>query len=224
MLERSDSYSVPGPQSSVLAIPPHDQADCPAQAVAELGTEAQVAAVLHPVRRRMLACLAERAASPAEVARLVGIAPQLSNYHMRALEAAGLVEQTESVRRRNLLEHRFRAIARAFTLSSALPLTDEQRARLQSDAALQQVVAAGDTIRADAMRLLDAHAEPVPAAAVEVEVTLRDDAERARFLDSLIQSVRAAAAPYQPTAADRGTVFRTHLAIYPLPTPPEETP
>jgi DNA-binding transcriptional ArsR family regulator len=132
-------------------------------AVAELTTEAQVAAILHPLRRRVLAALTEPG-SPAEVARHLGIAPQVANYHVRALEAAGLARQVETRQKRNLLEHRFRAIARSFTLSTTLPLTEQQRKRLQGDIALQQLVRAGDTIREDALRLLESPPSPTTAA------------------------------------------------------------
>ena len=58
------------------------------------------------------------AASPSEVAKRLGIAAQITNYHVRALEAAGLVREVETRQVRNLLEHRFRAVARSFAPSS----------------------------------------------------------------------------------------------------------
>ncbi|MBI3973729.1 MAG: helix-turn-helix transcriptional regulator [Chloroflexi bacterium] len=194
--------------------------------VVELTTEEQVAALLHPVRRRILAALAEPA-SPAEVARKLEIAPQVANYHVRALEAAGLAHEVETVQKRNLLEHRFRAIARSFTLSTALPLTDRQRRQLQSDVALQQLVAAGDAIRRDALRLLETPAEGKvavagahAAAALEIEVQLADGADRAVFVRAVTEAIRLAAAPYQRRGDERtgeGTRYRLHLAIYPVP-------
>ncbi|MGH2351840.1 MAG: ArsR/SmtB family transcription factor, partial [Chloroflexota bacterium] len=155
------------------------------EAVGEIATVEQLAALVHPVRRRMLAELAEPA-SPSEVAKRLGITAQIANYHVRALEAAGLVRQVETRQFRNLLEHRFRAVARSFALSTALPLTEVQRRRLQSDVALQQLVHAGDAIRRDALRLLET---PAPgghsALAVELDVELADEGERAAFVHAL---------------------------------------
>src|SRR5687767_8480852 len=66
-----------------------------AAGVAELTTEAQLTAFLHPVRRRVLAALVEPA-SPADVGRQLGIPAQVANYHVRALEAAGLAREVET--------------------------------------------------------------------------------------------------------------------------------
>jgi DNA-binding transcriptional ArsR family regulator len=192
---------------------PADQA-----AVAELATADELTALIHPVRRRLLAELAEPA-SPSEVAKRLGIAAQIANYHIRALEAAGLVREVETRRVRNLLEHRFRAVARSFALSTALPLTDAQRRRLQGDVALQQLVRAGDAIRLDALRLLET---PAPgghhALALELDVDLPDQADREAFVRALDEAIRTAAAPFRAAGpGGRSGHYRTHVAIYPVP-------
>jgi DNA-binding transcriptional ArsR family regulator len=186
-------------------------------AVAEIGTVEQLAALVHPVRRQMLSELAEPA-SPSEVARRLGIAAQIANYHVRALEAAGLVREVETRQVRNLLEHRFRAVARSFTLSTTLPLTDAQRRQLQSDVALQQLVRAGDAIRQDALQLLETPAVGGHhAVALELEVDLRNEAEREAFVRALSEAIRTAAAPFRATRSRGGQRhrYRTHVAIYP---------
>jgi DNA-binding transcriptional ArsR family regulator len=189
-------------------------------AVAEIATVEQLAALVHPVRRQLLAALVEPA-SPSEVARRLGIAAQIANYHVRALEAAGLVREVETRQIRNLLEHRFRAVARSFTLSTALPLTDAQRRRLQGDVALQQLVRAGDAIRQDALRLLETR---VPgedgghnAVALELDVDLPNEADREAFVRALSEAIRTAAAPFRATRKHSGEHhrYRTHVAIYP---------
>jgi len=164
----------------------------------ELTSLDQVAALVHPIRRRILAELAEPA-SPAEVGRRLGLASQLANYHVRALEQAGLAERVETRQRRNLLEHRFRSVARSFALSAALPLSDEQRRSLQQDVVLQQLVKTSDSLRADALALLEgAHADR-HLATMSLEVELRDGAERAAFVRALMDAVRRAAEPFRAT-------------------------
>jgi DNA-binding transcriptional ArsR family regulator len=186
-------------------------------AVAEIATVEQLAALVHPVRRRMLAELAEPA-SPSEVAKRLGIAAQIANYHVRALEAAGLVREVETRQIRNLLEHRFRAVARSFILSTALPLTEAQRRRLQSEVTLQQLVQTGDAIRQDALRLLET---PAPsghnAVALELDVDLPSETDREAFVRALGEAIRTAAAPFRATRRRGGqhTRYRTHVAIYP---------
>ncbi len=198
--------------AAFLMSPGSDQA-----AVGEIATIEQLAALVHPVRRQMLAELAEPA-SPSEVAKRLGIAAQAANYHVRALETAGLVRQIDTRQVRNLLEHRFRAVARSFTLSTALPLTDAQRLRLQGDVALQQLVRAGDSIREDALRLLEAPEASGGhnAVALELDVELPSATDREAFVRALSEAIRTAAAPFRAVRT-RGThhVYRTHVAIYP---------
>ncbi len=141
------------------------------RALLELTTLEQVAALVHPVRRRILAELAEPS-SAAEVARRMGVAAQLANHHVRALVEVGLAERVETRQRRNLLEHRNRAVARSFALSAALPLNDEQRRLLQEDVAVRHLVGAADEIRNDALALLAAGDVARHLAAVSLDIAL----------------------------------------------------
>jgi len=209
--------------------------------VLELGTGEQVAALLHPVRRRVLAALAEPA-SPADIGRQLGLPAQVVNYHVHALASAGLAREVGTRRKRNLVEHRFQAIARSFTLSSSLALTEQQRRRLQSDVTLQQLVRAGDSIRTDALRLLetpgtggapaDSPADPAAnspahepaghaAAAIEIDVDLATSADRVAFVRAISDAIHAVAAPFRrKRRTSRATPYRMHLAIYPIPPEP----
>jgi DNA-binding transcriptional ArsR family regulator len=175
----------------------------PAAVVRELDSLDQVAALAHPLRRRILAALADPA-SPADVARKLGLPPQLANYHVRALAAAGLAEQVEVRQRRNLLERRFRAVARTFSLAASLPLSDQQRELLQQDVALQELVQTADGMRRAALGLLDQaeHAER-HLAAITLDVELGDQADRAAFVRAVVEAVQHAAEPYRASTADR---------------------
>jgi len=165
------------------------------------------------------------------------LASALGGYEFRP-EQLAVAREVETRRKRNLVERRFRALARSFTLSSALPLTEEQRRHLQSDAALQQLVHAGDAIRTDALRLLDMspvitaadgdemgeHTTGHPAAAIELDVELAGEVDRAAFVRTVVDAVRTAAAPFSMPRSARKSVsdeershFRVHLAIYPEP-------
>jgi len=186
-------------------------------AVYELSSLDQVAALVHPLRRRILAALAEPA-SPADVARRLGLPSQLANYHVRALEAAGLAEEVEVRQRRNLLAHRFRAVARTFSLGAALPLSDEQRQRLQQDVALQALLEAADGLRRAALGLLDQSERPDRhLATLALDVELGDEADRAAFVRAVIEAVQQAAAPYRARSDDSTRGYRLQLAVYPRP-------
>src|SRR5258705_10773591 len=73
---------------------------------------------LDPIRARLLAELAEPG-SAASLANRVGLARQKVNYHLRALEAHGLVRPVEERRWGGLVERRLVATAAAYVVSPA---------------------------------------------------------------------------------------------------------
>src|ERR1700743_1369934 len=81
------------------------------------------AAVAHPVRTRCLVVLAERVASPAEIARELNLDVSKVGYHVSALAQANLIEQVGSRPVRGAVEHFYKAIE--------LPLvSDDQESEL----------------------------------------------------------------------------------------------
>src|SRR6266478_1816813 len=74
------------------------------------------AAALEPVRSRLLSELAEPASAAALAARL-GLARQKVNYHLRALEAHGLVEVADTRRWGGLTERLLVATAASYVVS-----------------------------------------------------------------------------------------------------------
>jgi DNA-binding transcriptional ArsR family regulator len=183
-------------------------------AVAELARLDQLAAIVQPLRRQVLAEIGEPA-SATEVAHRLSIKPQLANYHLRALAEVGLALEVESRRRRNLVERRYQALARSFVLSTALPLTDDQRRRLASSVSLQALVRAGDELRADALRLLQEHDVAIPSVSIDIDIELADHEDRARFVRDLSEAVAAAAEPYRRRAKDATTSYRARIAVHP---------
>ena len=73
---------------------------------------------LDPIRSRVLAVLAEPG-SATTVARALGLPRQKVNYHLRALEAHGLVRLVEVRARRGLTERMLQATAAAYVVSPA---------------------------------------------------------------------------------------------------------
>lgn len=70
------------------------------------------ATVAHPMRCRCLAILADRVASPAEIARELGLEVSNVGYHVNALAQAGLIEEVGQRPVRGAVEHFYRAIVR----------------------------------------------------------------------------------------------------------------
>lgn len=70
------------------------------------------ATVAHPLRCRCLTILADRVASPAEIARELGLEVSNVGYHVGALAEAGLIEEVGQRPVRGAVEHFYRAIVR----------------------------------------------------------------------------------------------------------------
>ena len=68
-----------------------------------------VKAYSHPLRIGILRRLEGRVASPSELAAELGAPLSNTSYHVRRLEALGLVELTGEVVRRGAVEHRYTA-------------------------------------------------------------------------------------------------------------------
>ncbi|MBS1678414.1 MAG: helix-turn-helix transcriptional regulator [Actinobacteria bacterium] len=68
------------------------------------------AAVAHPLRSKCLVILAERVASPAELARELGAPVSNVGYHVRGLIDANLIELVETRPVRGATEHFYRAV------------------------------------------------------------------------------------------------------------------
>jgi DNA-binding transcriptional ArsR family regulator len=68
------------------------------------------AAVAHPIRSKCLVILAERVASPAEIARELHLDVSKVGYHVKALADAHLIEEIGSRPVRGAVEHFYRAV------------------------------------------------------------------------------------------------------------------
>ncbi|HET9559720.1 MAG TPA: helix-turn-helix domain-containing protein, partial [Actinomycetota bacterium] len=79
---------------------------------------AAAAVALDPMRSRLLAELVEPA-SAATLASRVGLPRQKVNYHLRTLEAQGLVELAEERKRGGITERVLRATAATYVISPA---------------------------------------------------------------------------------------------------------
>lgn len=84
----------------------------------------------HPVRCRALTILADREASPVEIARELDLEPSHVAYHVRLLHEDGLIELTEEVPRRGSIEHRYQAVFFAQSDARYTELPPEERAAL----------------------------------------------------------------------------------------------
>ena len=91
----------------------------------QAGSLRALRALSHPLRLRMWSLLVTRAASAAELARLLEIDHALASYHLRSLRGAGLVALAEERTVRGGRERRYRAVEPADTAHDDEPTTTE---------------------------------------------------------------------------------------------------
>jgi hypothetical protein len=109
-------------------------------------------------------------------------------------------------------------------VSPRLAWTDPQRVRALADqVALESLVVAGERLQRAAALLLDRaafHGEQIASAAVEAEVRLAGDAQRAAFLSEYVAAVGPLLKKYGTRGGDP---YRVVLAVHPDPSPLEES-
>ena len=127
-----------------------------------------------PLRSRLLA-LARDPVSSSDLARRVGLPRQRVNYHVRALEAAGFLKPAGRQRKRNMIEQRYVATARAFVLSPAVlgPVGADWR-EIGDPASADYLLALTEQVRGDLVRVHeDAEAGGGGAATLSLKAQFR---------------------------------------------------
>lgn len=176
---------------------------------------------LDPVRARLLAELAVPA-SAAGLAARVGITRQKVNYHLRALEAHGLVELAEEHRHGGINERVLRASAASYVVSPAAVNASAADPDATADrlSAGYLVALAGRVVRevGTLVRRAGTPGGRVPTLTVDTRIGFRSAADRAAFADDLTAAVLELAARYHH---DDGHPYRLVVAAHPI---PEEQP
>lgn len=164
---------------------------------------------LSPIRRRLLALLAVPD-SATGLANQLGATRQLVNYHLRTLEAAGLVEVAETRRRRGLTENVMRRTTDVILVDPAAFDTSGP-ARSDVVGVIGVVSLATDLIRRAAKVAAEAgrRGERVAAASLDTEIRVSSPAA----LRSLLDEVAAVVAAHD--SGDEGLRLRVSTAVLP---------
>ena len=188
----------------------------------EVIDEATVATtILDPLRSRVLAALREPG-SATTVAKDLGETRQKVNYHLRALESAGLVELVEERPRRGLTEKVWQATARSYVVSPAV-LHDHDPGSVPIDRLSTKylVAVAARSIRelASMTKQAAARGHTVPSLTIDTEIRFASAANRAAFTRELSAAVTDIAARYHDETEPAGRWHRLVVAAHPRPTP-----
>jgi DNA-binding transcriptional ArsR family regulator len=180
---------------------------------------AAAAVAVDPVRARLLAELA-RPASAAALAARVGMPRQKVNYHLRTLEAHGLVRVVEERRWGGLVERVLAASAASYVISpAALGAAAGDPARTSDRLSAGYLIALGARVVrevAGMAREAEATGKRLATLGLDAEIHFRSAAERAAFTEELAAAVADLVARYHgPCAGSRP--HRLVVAAHPLP-------
>ena len=178
---------------------------------------AAAAVALDPIRSRLLAELAEPA-SAATLAARVGLPRQKVNYHLRTLEAQGLVELAEERKRGGITERVMRATAVTYVISPAAlgeTAVDPERAADRFSAGYLVALAGRVVAEVGGLaRRADAAGKRLPTLAMDTEIRFRSAEDRAAFAEELTAAVVALVSRYHH---DDGRPHRVVVAAHPTP-------
>jgi DNA-binding transcriptional ArsR family regulator len=181
---------------------------------------AAAVAALEPVRARLLAELA-RPGSANMLAGRVGLTRQRVNYHLRTLEAHGLVRLVREQRRRGLTERIMQASAAAYVVSpSALgqaAVAPERAANRLSASYMVALAARAVREVGDLVRGADRAGKRLATLSLDTQVSFRSAADRATFTRELTDAVSGLVAQYHDAGAPSGRACRLIVMAHPLP-------
>jgi DNA-binding transcriptional ArsR family regulator len=179
---------------------------------------------LDPVRARLLAELAEPASATMLAAR-VGLPRQKVNYHLRTLEAHGLVELVEERRKGNVTERMMRATASSYVISpAALAAVQPDPAQSPDRLSARWLLAVAGRLVRDVGLLITGAAKAkqrVATFALDGEVRFASPADRAAFAEELTTAITTLVAKYHDETAEKGRDHRVVVAVHP--SVPEES-
>ncbi|WP_104481307.1 helix-turn-helix domain-containing protein [Actinokineospora auranticolor] len=179
----------------------------------------RVAVALPPLRRQLLVKLREPA-SASQLAAALGLPRQRVNYHLRALESAGLVELVEERKRRGCVERILRARPGALVVDPTVLRDDDPPACLVQDqyAAEHLVEVAAATVREVAgLRVrADERGKHLLTFTIEAEVRFAAPADVHGFTDELTAALREIASRYE---GRDGREYRVIVGGHPATTP-----
>jgi DNA-binding transcriptional ArsR family regulator len=192
------------------------------QQVAVIDDPVMAAVALEPTRARVLAELVEPA-SATTLAQRLGVPRQKLNYHVRTLEAQGLVELVGVRSRRGCTERIVQASAAAYVLSpDALGPAAADPVRAADRLSAAYLLALGARAIREVGTLLksaDAAGKTLPTLSIDTEIRFRSAAERTAFTRDLADAVATLGARYHDEHAPGGRWSRLVVLAHPRPAP-----
>ena len=175
---------------------------------------------LEPMRSRLLSEMAAPA-SAARLATRVGLARQKVNYHLRALEAHGLVRLAHVRKWGGLTERLLVATAASYVVSpSALgPVAVDPNREVDRLSASYLIALGARVIRevGDLVRRAREVSKRLATLAMDTEIRFRSPMDRAAFSKELTEAITKLVSKYHDESAPGGRAHRLVVVAHPLP-------
>jgi DNA-binding transcriptional ArsR family regulator len=189
------------------------------------GTAQAASLFAHPLRLKLLECLCQPD-SASGLARRLGMPRQVLNYHLKALELAGVVELVEERPARGMKERVLRATAQSYLISpEALGAVEPDPNRLRDRFSWAYLVAAAAKIVRDLAilrRRADRAGQRLATFTLETEVRFASAGDRDAFTRELAANIAELAVKYHDDHAPKGRLIRFLLGAYPAITKTDE--
>jgi DNA-binding transcriptional ArsR family regulator len=184
-----------------------------------LADPGRVAAVLPPIRRRILQSL-DQPDSASGLARRLELPRQKINYHLRELERAGFVELAEERQQRGCTERLVRVTARAFLISEAFlgELAADPDSIQDQFSSAYLIAAAARAVR-DVATLRERASkanQKLATLAIETEISFPSPSDFKAFSEDLTKEIAKLAARYSRSKSPGARPFRVLLASHPV--------
>jgi len=171
------------------------------------------------MRSRLLSELAVPA-SAATLATRVGLARQKVNYHLRALEAHGLVRLADERRWGGLTERLLVATASSYVVSPGAlgPIAADPNREIDKLSASYLIALGARVVRevADLVRRAKQADKRLATLAVDTEVRFRSATDRAAFSRELTEAITTLVSKYHDESAPGGRPHRLVVVAHPL--------
>lgn len=181
---------------------------------------ASASVALDPVRSRLLSEL-RTPMSAATLAARVGLPRQKVNYHLRTLEAHGLVRVDSKKRWGGLTERRLVATASSYVVSPGAlgPVAADPARGMDRLSASYLVALAARVVRevGGLLRKSEALKKRLATLSIDTEVRFRSAEDRAAFARELAAAVAKLVARYHDESAPGGRRHRLIIGAYPAP-------
>lgn len=175
---------------------------------------------LEPMRSRLLSELATPA-SAATLAARVGLARQKVNYHLKALEAHGLVRMTEERKWGGLTERLVVATAASYVVSPGAlgPVAVDPNREVDRLSAGYLIALGARIVRemGDLIRRAKESDKRLATLSIDTEVRFRSPVDRAAFSEELAEAITTLVSKYHDASAEGGRAHRLVVVAHPLP-------